>query len=56
MTLSEIEGTSPIEVAQDDFSQYEVYVRDSKGSEVQVSKAQFVFDSDGEPYIVLFTS
>ena len=55
MTLADIEGTSPLDPEQDDFSNYEVYIRNSKGEEVSVQSAQFVFDSSNDPYVVLLT-
>ena len=55
MTLADIEGTSPLDPEQDDFSNYEVYIRNSRGENISVQSAQFVFDSSGEPYIVLLT-
>ena len=55
MTLADIEGTSPLDPKQDDFSNYEVYIRNSKGEEVSVQSSQFVFDSSNDPYVVLLT-
>ena len=55
MTLSDIEDTSPLDPKQDDFSNYEVYIRNSRGENISVQSAQFVFDSSGVPYIVLLT-
>ena len=55
MTLADIEGTSPLDPEQDDFSNYEVYIRNSRGENISVQSAQFVFDSSGVPYIVLLT-
>ena len=36
-------------------SKYEVYIRNSRGENIPVQSAQFVFDSSDEPYIVLLT-
>ena len=55
MTLADIEATSPLDPKQDDFSNYEVYIRNSRGEDIPVQSAQFVFDSSDEPYIVLLT-
>ena len=55
MTLADIAGTSPVDPKQDDFSNYEVYIRNSKGADISVQSAQFVFDSSDEPRIVLLT-
>ena len=55
MTLSDIGDTSPLDPKQDDFSNYEVYIRNSRGENISVQSAQFVFDSSGETYIVLLT-
>ena len=55
MTLSDIEDTSPLDPEQDDFSKYEVYIRNPRGENISVQSAQFVFDSSDVPYIVLLT-
>ena len=55
MTLADIEGTSPLDPKQDDFSNYEVYIRNSRGENISVQSAQFVFDSSDEPHVVLLT-
>ena len=55
MTLADIEGTSPLDPEQDDFSNYEVYIRNSRGEDIPVQSAQFVFDSSNDPYVVLLT-
>ena len=55
MTLSDIEDTSPLDPKQDDFSNYEVYIRNSRGEDIPVQSAQFVFDSSDEPHVVLLT-
>ena len=55
MTLADIEGTSPLDPEQDDFSNYEVYIRNSRGEDIPVQSAQFVFDSSDEPHVVLLT-